>query len=260
MTYETVTVEEESPIAILTINRPKALNALNEQVLDDLCAAFYELSMKDDIQVVIITGSGEKAFVAGADITQMVDFSPLQCEAFMKKGQDTFNMIENFDKVVIAAVNGFALGGGCELAMACDIRVASKSAKLGQPEVNLGIIPGFGGTQRLPRLVGRGKAKQLTFTADMITGEEAHRIGLVDEVVDTADLMEFCKKMAGKIASKGPLAVRASKRLINKGLDVDLDSGLLMERESIALLFSTNDKKEGMSAFVEKRKADFKGD
>lgn len=259
MPYKTLKIDNEPPVSIITINRPEVLNALNSDVLTDLCAAMFELSSDPKVNVIILTGAGEKAFVAGADIAQMSSLNPVDCEMFMRKGQETLSTIENLDKVVICAINGFALGGGCELAMACDIRLASKSARLGQPEVNLGIIPGFGGTQRLPRLVGRGKAKQLILTADLIPAEEAHRIGLVDEVYDSKELMQKAKEMALKIAAKGPLAVRIAKRLINKGLDCDLDTGLLMERQAIAVLFSSNDKKEGMGAFLEKRKADFKG-
>lgn len=259
MSYETLRVENEPPVSVVYINRPKALNALNSQVLDELCQVFFELNSNEELSVVVITGEGEKAFVAGADIGEMSGLTSLQGEKFMRKGQETLSMIENLDKIVIAAVNGFALGGGCELAMACDIRLAAKSAKIGQPEVSLGIIPGFGGTQRLARLVGRGKAKQLIFSGDHITAEEAHRIGLVDEVYDSEELLAKAKELAGKIASKGPLAVRACKMLINKGLDCDLDTGLHLEREAIAVLFSTEDQKEGMKAFLEKRKPDFKG-
>jgi enoyl-CoA hydratase len=259
MSYETLRVENEPPVSVVFINRPKALNALNSQVLDELCQVFFELNSNEEISVVVITGEGEKAFVAGADIGEMSSLTSLEGERFMRKGQETLSMIENLDKIVIAAVNGFALGGGCELAMACDIRLAARSAKIGQPEVNLGIIPGFGGTQRLSRLVGRGKAKQLIFSGDHIPAEEAHRIGLVDEVYDSEELLEKAKELAGKIASKGPLAVRACKMLINKGLDCDLDTGLHLEREAIAVLFSTQDQKEGMKAFLEKRKPDFKG-
>jgi enoyl-CoA hydratase len=260
MSYETIRVENEPPVSVVYIDRPKALNALNSQVLDELCQAFFELNSLDEISVIVLTGGGEKAFVAGADIAQMSELNSIQGERFMRKGQETLSMIENLDKIVIAAINGYALGGGCEIAMACDIRLASKSAKLGQPEVGLGIIPGFGGTQRLSRLVGRGKAKQLIFTGDHINAEEAHRIGLVDEVYDTEELLDKAKEMAGKIASNGPLAVRACKMLINKGLDCDLDTGLHLEREAIAVLFSTLDQKEGMKAFLEKRRPEFKGE
>ena len=259
MPYKTLKIDNEPPVSVITINRPEVLNALNSDVLTDLCAALFELGNDPKTHVIILTGAGEKAFVAGADIAQMSSLTPVECETFMRTGQETLSLLENLDKIVIAAINGYALGGGCEVAMACDIRLASKSARLGQPEVNLGIIPGFGGTQRLPRLVGRGKAKQLILNADHIPAEEAHRIGLVDEVYDSKELMAKAKEMAVKIASKGPLAVRMSKRLINKGLDCDLDSGLFMEREAISVLFASSDKKEGMAAFIEKRKADFKG-
>jgi len=260
MSYKTLRVENEPPLSIVYISRPEALNALNETVLDELCQVFFDLNSNDEISVIILTGDGDKAFVAGADIAQMSELTPLEGERFMRKGQETLSMIEKLDKVVIAAINGYALGGGCEIAMACDIRLAAKSARLGQPEVNLGIIPGFGGTQRLSRLVGRGKAKQLILTADHVKGEEAHRIGLVDEVYETEELMEHAREMATKIASKGPLAVKACKMLINKGLDCDLDTGLHLEREAIAVLFSTQDQKEGMKAFLEKRKPDFKNE
>ncbi len=257
--YQNIVVEVTAPTAIVTVNRPKVMNALNDQTIAELTGAFTELETDKSVHVVILTGSGEKAFVAGADINELKECDVRASIDKSIKGQNLFNIIENSSQIVIAAINGFALGGGCEMAMACDIRLASATARLGQPEVSLGIIPGYGGTQRLPRLVGRGKAKQLILTGDMIDAAEAHRIGLVDEVCPAEELMETAKKMASKIASKGPVAVATAKRCINLGLDVDLRSGLEYEYTQFGVLFSTEDKDEGCGAFLEKRKPEFKG-
>jgi len=250
-------MEVENEVAVVTINRPKSLNALNSETLSELDQCFSEIETRKDIKVVILTGAGEKSFVAGADISEMVNRTAAEGYAMSQLACQTFNRLENMPQVSIAAVNGFALGGGCEIAMACDIRVASENAKFGQPEVNLGTIPGFGGTQRLPRLVGKGRAKELIFTGDMIDAQEAYRIGLANKVVPQAELLDYCKKMAAKIISKGSYAVTLAKAAINSGLDMDLLNGLKLETGFFGVSFATADKKEGMSAFLEKRQAKF---
>lgn len=258
MKYKNLIIEKEDEIAVLTMNRPKTLNALNSETLMELKSALESLEKDKAVKVVIITGA-ERSFVAGADISEMVDMNALEAQNHSKLGQETFFKIENLCKTVIAAINGFALGGGCELAMACDIRIASSKAKFGQPEVNLGVTPGFGGTQRLPRLVGKGKAKELIFTGDIINADEALRIGLVNRVVEPEKLMEEAKNLAKKIASKGQIAVRLAKADINYGMEVDLPSGCAIEIDAFGLCFSTHDQKEGMRAFLERRKPKFKG-
>jgi len=259
MTWNNILLENDGPLAILTINRPKQLNALNEETLQELDQAVEQLGNDSAVRVVIITGAGDKAFVAGADIAYMQKLTPVEAKEFSRLGQKTFSRIENLSKPVIAAVNGFALGGGCELAMACDIRVASENAKLGQPEVNLGLIAGFGGTQRLSRLVNPGLAKEILFTADVYDAATAQRIGLVNHVVPAGELLEFCKKMAGRIAARGPLAVSMTKEAINGGLEMDLEKAFTYEADLFGLVFSTKDRDEGIAAFLEKRKADFTG-
>lgn len=249
----------EGGLAEVTINRPQALNALNSETLQELSKIIEDLTGKKEIGVVIITGAGEKAFVAGADITQMKDMSALDARDFGRLGQKVFSAIETMPQVVIAAVNGFALGGGCELSMACDIRLASKKAKFGQPEVTLGITPGFAGTQRLPRLVGRAVAKELIYTGDAIDAEEAYRIGLVNKVYEPDQLLDKARELANKILSRGIWAVKLSKSAVNNGMNMDTESAYNYEAEVFGLCFSTADQKEGMTAFVEKRKADFKG-
>lgn len=249
---------KEGRLGIITIDRPQALNALNTKVLRDLENAIDHADIDQGVQVIILTGEG-RAFVAGADIAEMMEKSPIEGREFTRLGQSVFGKIENLGKVVIAAVNGFALGGGCELTLACDITIASEEAQIGLPEVTLGIHPGFGGTQRLPRLVGRTKAKELIFTGDMIDAQEAERIGLVNKVVPRGKLLEEAKKIGERIASNGPLAVKLAKSAINRGLDVSLEAGLAYESETVSLTFSTEDKKEGMRAFLEKRKPLFKG-
>ena len=247
-------LEVENGIALLTINRPKALNALNSETLAELNTCLAELENNDDVKVVILTGSGEKSFVAGADISEMVNATPAEGRKMGLLAREAFGRLENMPQVTIAAVNGFALGGGCEISMACDIRVASENAKFAQPECGLGILPGFGGTQRLPRLVGKGRAKELIFTCDMISADEAFRMGLANHVVPQAELIDYCKAMAGRIMKNGPLAVALAKQAINTGSDTDLDSGLKLEANLFGLSFSTADKMEGMTAFLEKRK------
>ncbi|MEA4926120.1 MAG: short-chain-enoyl-CoA hydratase [Syntrophomonadaceae bacterium] len=258
MAYENLTLEKENRIAILSINRPKALNALNADTLLDIKSAVEAVISDPEIDVLIITGVGDKAFVAGADIAYMHKLPALEARAFAILGQQVFRLIETMDKPVIAAVNGFALGGGCELAMACDMRLASDKALFGQPEVGLGITPGYGGTQRLPRLIGEGRAKELIYSASNINAEEAYRVGLVNHIYPAESLMEEAKKLAKKISSKAPLAVRLSKNQITRGMQADIDTAMLIEADMFGLCFATEDQQEGMSAFLEKRKAEFK--
>ncbi|MFZ5944482.1 MAG: enoyl-CoA hydratase-related protein [Bacillota bacterium] len=257
--YNNILIIISEGILTLTINRPKALNALNTETLIEIRDAVKAAANNEEVQALIITGAGEKAFVAGADIAQMKDLNVLDGRNMTILGQEVFTEIENLPKPVIAAVNGFALGGGCEIAMACDIRIASEKAKFGQPEVNLGIIPGYGGTQRLPRLIGKGKAKYYIFTGEMMTAEQAFQFGLVDKVVAPEELINKAKEVAKTIMSKAPVAVMMAKKAINNGLDMDLDSGIAYEAEAYTTTFSTQDRVEGMTAFVEKRKPNFTG-
>lgn len=255
--FETIKYETKDGIVLITVNRPQALNALNPQVLDELYTAFEQFEADENADVAILTGEG-RAFVAGADIVAMSTMSTLEGRNLGIKGHKLMNYMENIEKPIIAAVNGFALGGGCELAMACDIRVASSKAKFGQPEVGLGIIPGFGGTQRLPRLVGRGMAKYLIFTADTIDAQEALRIGLVEKVVEPDALMDEVCGIAKKISAKAQLAIGLAKSAINDGYNLDMKIASKIEIESFGQLFSTEDQKEGMSAFLNKTNATFK--
>ncbi len=257
MSYENLLVETKESIGIITINRPKALNALNTATLEELGKAFAAFNNDDNIKVIVLTGAGEKAFVAGADIAAMQHLDPLAARDFAYTGQRVFSAIETMPKPVIAAIGGFALGGGCELAMACDIRVASENAKFGQPEVSLGVLPGFAGTQRLPRLVGKGIAKELIYTGDTIDAARAYAIGLANTVVPPGEHLAHAIKMAEKIASKGPLAVRFCKEAINNGMEMDMDRACAYEAELFAVCFSTADRAEGMTAFLEKRKPVF---
>jgi enoyl-CoA hydratase len=259
MAFENIILEKEDYLATIIINRPKALNALNAETLYELEAAVKDIKADANIKVVIVTGSGDKSFVAGADITFMLPLSPAEGRFFSDVGERVMRGFELLEKPVIAAINGFALGGGCELAMACDIRLASENAVFAQPEVGLGVIPGFGGTQRLPRLIGEGRAKELTYTADVIKADEAYRIGLVNHVYPQDQLMDEAKKLAKKIASKAPLAVGYAKFAIGKGLQVDLDTAMSIESDMFGMCCATEDKFEGMGAFVEKRKPQFKG-
>jgi enoyl-CoA hydratase len=258
--FETIRVEIDGALATVTISREAALNALSAKVLSELTAACGELELSTDVRAVIVTGAG-KAFVAGADIAEMRDMSPRQGQAFGAMGGAMTTAIEGSEKPWIAAVNGFALGGGCELALACDFVYASDQAKFGQPEVKLGIIPGFGGTQRLARRVGIAKAKELCMTGDMIDAGEALRIGLADAVWPAAELMAKARDVANRIAANGPLAVAEVKRLVQLGQSTTLDHALALEQQSFGLLFSTADQREGMSAFLAKprRAAQFKG-
>ncbi len=250
---EFITYEQEGFVGIVTINRPKALNALNSQVLEELDAAFQAIDL-DKTRAVILTGAGEKSFVAGADIGEMSALTKAEGEAFGKKGNDVFRKIETFPIPVIAAVNGFALGGGCEISMSCDIRICSDNAVFGQPEVGLGITPGFGGTQRLARLVGPGMAKQMIYGARNIKAEEALRIGLVNAVYPQAELMDAAKKLAAGIAKNAPIAVRACKKAINEGLEVGMDDAMIIEEKLFGSCFETEDQKYGMAFFLDKNK------
>jgi enoyl-CoA hydratase len=257
MNYNNIILEKEGSLAIVKINRPKALNALNSETLKELDNVIDTIANDSELYVVVLTGEG-KAFVAGADISEMKDLNPIEGRNFGMLGNKVFRKLENLDKPVIAAINGFALGGGCELSMACDMRIASTKAKFGQPEVGLGITPGFGGTQRLSRLVGEGMAKQLIYTGDIITAEEALRIGLVNKVVEPEALLDEAKAIASKISKNAPIAVKLCKAAINKGMQMDIDNAIMYEAEVFGLCFSTEDQKEGMTAFVEKRDKDFK--
>lgn len=250
---EFITYEQEGQVGIVTINRPKALNALNSQVLEEIEATFKAIDL-DAVRAVILTGAGEKSFVAGADIGEMSTLTKAEGEAFGKKGNDVFRMIETFPIPVIAAVNGFALGGGCEISMSCDIRICSENAVFGQPEVGLGITPGFGGTQRLARLVGPGMAKQMIYTARNIKANEAFRIGLVNAVYPQEELMAAAKKMAAGIAKNAPIAVRACKKAINDGLEADMDDAIVIEEKLFGSCFETEDQKYGMAFFLDKNK------
>ena len=247
-----VNCEVKDNIAVVTINRPEALNALNSQVLDDLAAAFDGIDT-NVVRAVVLTCAGEKSFVAGADIGEMSTLSKAEGEAFGKKGNDIFRKIEEFPVPVIAAVNGFALGGGCEISMSCDIRICSDNAMFGQPEVGLGITPGFGGTQRLARTVGVGMAKQLIYTARNIKADEALRIGLVNAVYPQEELMAAAEKMASQIAANAPIAVRACKKAINDGLQTDIDAALVIEEKLFGSCFETEDQREGMANFLRKK-------
>ena len=257
--FENLIVEIQDRIARVTVNRPKVLNALNEKTVREIQAAFASLRDNADVGVVILTGAGEKAFVAGADINELEVMTPLQGEASSKLGQLALREIELLGKPVIAAINGFALGGGCELALACHIRFASETARIGLPEVGLGIIPGYGGTQRLPRIVGLGLALELITTARMIDAQEALRIGLVNRVLPAAELMPHCEKVAGEILGRGALAVRYAMDAAIRGMETDLSQGLEREAGHFGLLAATNDMHEGLKAFLEKRKAAFTG-
>jgi enoyl-CoA hydratase len=247
-----VNCEVKDKIAVITINRPEALNALNSQVLDDLEAAFDGLDL-EVVRAVVLTGAGEKSFVAGADIGEMSTLSKAEGEAFGKKGNDIFRKIEQFPVPVIAAINGFALGGGCEISMSCDIRICSDNAMFGQPEVGLGITPGFGGTQRLARLIGAGMAKQLIYTARNIKADEAYRIGLVNAVYPQEELLAAAEKMANQIAANAPIAVRACKKAINDGLQVNIDDALVIEEKLFGSCFESYDQREGMANFLRKK-------
>src|SRR3984957_10080434 len=256
---ENVLYEKKGPIAYVTINRPKVLNALNAKTISELRAAFEDARDDSRVRGIVFTGAGDKAFAAGADIGEMANDTPLTAEQKTRSGQALTDLIENLGKPVIAAVNGFALGGGCELAMASTIRIAAESAKFGQPEVKLGVMPGYGGTQRLPRLVGKGRALKLILSGDMIDAAEAYRIGLVDELVPAAQVIERAENVLKKIIANAPISVKYALEAVNKGLETSVAEGLLIEASLFAVCASTDDKKEGTSAFLEKRAPKFQG-
>ncbi len=256
--FENISYEKKGALAYVTVNRPKVLNALNMATMEDLRIAFTAAKADAEVRVVIFTGAGEKAFIAGADINELQKHTAVEGKEYTHKGQSVLDLIENLGKPVIACINGFALGGGCEMAMACTFRLASDNAKLGQPEVKLGIIPGYGGTQRLPRLIGKGLAMQMVVSGEMITAAEAHRIGLVNEVVAQAELIPRAEAIAAKIVANAPLAVQYVMEAVNKGLEMPLAEGLYLEATLFGVCCATEDKKEGTTAFLEKRPAQFK--
>jgi len=259
MAFDTLLLAREGPVAIVTINRPDVLNALDGRTLDDLQHAFMDLAGDADVRAVIVTGAGEKSFVAGADIKELAGQTPAGGRAHAARGQHVFNLIEAMRKPVIAAINGYALGGGCELAMACTLRIAADTAKLGQPEINLGIIPGYGGTQRLARLVGRGRALELLLTGAMISADEAARIGLVNLVVPAAALQSEARRLAASLAEHAPIAIGYIIDAVNAGLEMPLAEGLAYEAALFGLVASTDDMREGTAAFLAKRTPVFKG-
>jgi enoyl-CoA hydratase len=259
LTLTNVLYEKKGAIAYVTVNRPKVLNALNTPTWKDLRTAFEDARDDTAVRGVILTGAGNKAFIAGADISELAHVAAFQAEQSSRFGQRVLDLIENLGKPVIAAINGFALGGGCETAMACTIRIAVETAKFGQPEVTLGLVPGGGGTQRLPRLVGKGRALQLILSGEMISAQEAYRIGLVNEVVPAADLISRAEAILNKIASNAPIAIKFALEAANKGLETSQDAGLLLEASYFGLCAATEDKKEGTTAFLEKRAPQFQG-
>ena len=259
LSLENVLYEKKGAIAYVTLNRPKVLNALNGKTWEDLGAAFEQAREDAEVRGVILTGAGDKAFIAGADITELAHLSAVEAEESSANGQAVLNLVENLGKPVIAAINGFALGGGCETAMACTIRIASETAKFGQPEVKLGVLPGGVGTQRLPRLVGKGRALQLILTGEMISAQEAYRIGLVNEVVPAANLITRSEAILNQIFANAPVAVRYSLEAVNKGIETSQAEGMALEASLFGLCAGTDDKKEGTQAFLEKRKPQFQG-
>ena len=259
MAYENIIYEIQDTIALITFNRPKALNALNGALIDELSDALDQVADNEDVRVLVLTGAGDKAFVAGADITELATFNPLQAKLFSEKGHAAIFKLQALSIPVIAAVNGFALGGGSEIALACDFIYASENAKFGLPEITLGIIPGFGGTQRLPRLIGQNAAKEMIFTGKMISAAEAHTLGMVNRVCPADELMDAVRKTAQTIASRGRVSLRAAKQAVNRGMNVDIATGCQIEVEAFSLCMASPDAKEGTTAFVEKRKAEFKG-
>ena len=259
MAFENLLVDRDGAVAVITVNRPKILNALNSQTLDELRRAILELKHDDGVRAVVLTGGGEKSFVAGADINELSVLTPAAGREHAVAGQHVLDLVEHMGKPVIAAINGYALGGGCELAMACTIRIAADTAKLGQPEINLGLIPGYAGTQRLSRIVGRGRALELLLTGDQISAAEAWRLGLVNRVVPAAELMNEAKKRAAALAAKPPVAIRYILEAVHKGLEMPFPQAQVFEATLFGLVASTEDMREGTTAFLEKRKADFKG-
>ena len=259
MTFETLLVERDGAVAVVTVNRPKVLNALNRQTIDELSTAMRELGKDSGVRAIVVTGAGEKSFVAGADINELAVLSPAQGQLQMRRGQAVFDEIEQLGKPVIAAINGFALGGGCELAMACTIRIAADTARLGQPEINLGIMPGYAGSQRLPRLVGKGRALEILLSGEMVSAARAYEIGLVNRVVPAADLVPEAKKTAGALAAKAPLAVRYIIEAVNHGCEMPLPEAQVLEASLFGLVAASDDMKEGTKAFLEKRAPSWHG-
>ncbi|MBI4504885.1 MAG: enoyl-CoA hydratase/isomerase family protein [Chloroflexi bacterium] len=260
MAYENILVEREGAVAIVTINRPKVLNALNTATVTEIEAVFDELDHDASVRAIIVTGAGERSFVAGADINELLAMTgAAEARAYTGRGQVILTKIEQLSKPVVAAINGYALGGGLEIALACDIRIAADTARLGIPEINLALIPGYGGTQRLPRLVGKGMAKLMALTGDHVTADEAYRIGLVERVVPAADVRSAALALAQKLAEKAPVAVKMIKDAINQGVEADLIRGLAIESQAMAICFATEDRVEGTSAFLEKRKPQWQG-
>jgi enoyl-CoA hydratase/carnithine racemase len=259
MTFATLLYELKEGVAFVTVNRPEKLNTLNQQVMSDLADCFRHLVKDDNVHAVIVTGAGEKVFVAGADIAELAAQTTVEGKEFSRRGQDTLNLIENLAKPVIAAVNGWALGGGCELAMACTLRIAAENARFGQPEVKLGLMPGYAGTQRLPRLVGKGKALEMLLTGDPIDAAEAFRIGLVNQVVPQAELLSAAERLARKIMMNAPLAVKSVIEAVNHGLEIPEAAGQKLEASLFSLCCTTDDMKEGTRAFLEKRPPKFTG-
>jgi enoyl-CoA hydratase/carnithine racemase len=259
MAYETLLYEKRNGIGYVTVNRPEKLNALNRRVVEELWECFQALEKDDEVRAVILTGAGEKAFVAGADISELAVQSPVEGKETSLRGQKVLDLIDNLGKPVIAAINGYALGGGCELAMACTLRVASENARLGQPEVKLGIIPGYAGTQRLPRLVGKGRALEIILSGEPVSAQEAHRIGLVNQVVPLQELMAAAEKLAQKIVAHAPLAIKFALEAVNHGLEMSEAEGQFLEATLFGLCCTTADMKEGTRAFLEKRPPKFVG-
>ncbi|HXZ80565.1 MAG TPA: enoyl-CoA hydratase-related protein [Terriglobales bacterium] len=259
VTYENLLFEKKNAIAYVTVNRPKVLNALNMATMEELRSAFTAIKNDPEVRVAILTGAGEKAFIAGADINELAKNNSVEAKQYTHRGQAVLDLIENLGKPVIACINGFALGGGCEIALACTMRFASENAKLGQPEVKLGIIPGYGGTQRLPRLVGKGRAMQLVLSGEMIPAQEAARMGLVNEVVAAAELIPRAEAVAHKIIANAPLAIEYAMEAVNRGMEMTLAEGLFLEATLFAVSCATEDKKEGTTAFLEKRAPQFRG-
>jgi enoyl-CoA hydratase len=259
MPFENLLLERDGAVATLTINRPKVLNALNGQTIDELRRATLQLKHDDDVRAIVLTGAGEKSFIAGADINELAVQSPVSGREHALRGQHVFDLIETMGKPVIAAINGYALGGGCELALACTLRLAADTARIGQPEINLGIIPGYAGSQRLARLVGKGKAMEMILTGAQLSAQEALEIGLVNRVFPAADLLAEARKLAALLAEKAPIALRYAIDAINKGLDMPFADACVYEATLFGLVASTQDMREGTRAFLEKRKAEFKG-
>ena len=259
MSFENLLIERDGAVAIVTVNRPRVLNALDARTLDELRRAILDLKQDDGVRAVVLTGAGEKAFVAGADINELAVMTPAGGREHAIRGQHVFDLVEQMGKPVVAAINGFALGGGCELAMACTIRLAADTAKLGQPEINLGLIPGYGGSQRLARIVGKGRALELLLSGDQIPAHEAHRIGLVNRVLPAGDLLAEARALAASLAAKAPIAIHYLLEAVHKGMEMPLAQAQIFEATLFGLVSSTDDMREGTKAFLEKRKAHFQG-